>query len=231
MARIDFNQAWQDASRWLKQGLGLLFARPAMWLCLAVLESLATTALGSDEVLGMLLSLFVFVFFLSSTLLLAWRVALRPSTPLVELVAAWAREGGRILLVSLPLAAAGLVLAGMSYFIGALSMPLWCAAWLACIWVFLPALLIDGLSLKSSLRQVLQTSAQRWTAIALAVLRLLILVAATFIAAFLLMLLLKLLGGAGAAAGGLLLLLPAALLLGILPVLCAFAASRDPGAS
>lgn len=226
MAGIDWYRAWHAASRWLKQGTGLLFARPALWLGLASLESLATAWLGSRDVVGMFLYLFVFAFFLCSVYLLAWRVALRPGVPLSELASGWAGAVGRIFLVSVPLAAMILALAAAAYLVGPFAIFLWFAVWAPCLWVFLPALLVDGLSVKSSLLLVLQTPAQRWAAIGLAVLGLLALAAA-----FVLLSLLKLLGGGAAATGLLLLVLPAALLLGILPVLCAFAASRDPDLS
>jgi hypothetical protein len=232
MAGIDWNRAWQTGSRWLKQGTGLLFARPLLWLGLALLESLATAWLGSGDVLSLLLSLVVLSLFLCTILLLAWRVALRPGVPFTELALGWAASAGRIFMVSLPLAAAGLVLVAGSQLVGPLSFLLWPVAWVPCLWVFLPALLVDGLSAKSSLGLVMQTSPQRWASIAVAVFSLLALAAAALLAAFLLMSLLKLLGGQlAAAAGMLLLLLPAALLLGVLPVLCAFAASRDTGVS
>jgi hypothetical protein len=231
MAGIDWYRAWQAASRWLKQGTGLLFARPALWLGLASLESLATAWLGSRDVVGMFLSLFVFAFFLCSVYLLAWRVALRPGVPLSELASGWASAVGRIFMVSVPLAAMILALAAAAYLVGPFALFLWFAVWAPCLWVFLPALLVDELSVKSSLQQVLQTPAQRWAATGLAVLGLLALAALVLVAAFVLLSLLKLLGGAAAAAGLVLLVLPAALLLGILPVLCAFAASRDPDLS
>lgn len=232
MAGIDWNHARQTASRWLKQGTGLLFARPALWLCVALLESLASAWLRSSDVLGTLLSLFVFAFFLCSTLLLAWRVALRPSVPFTELALGWAGSVGRISLVSLPLAAAGVLLVGLSNLVGPLSFLLWAAVWTPCMWVFLPALLIDGLSAKSSLRLAMETSAQRWAAIAVAVFSLLVLAGLVLIAVFVLLSLMRLMGGGVIAViGTMLLLLPAALLVGVLPVLCAFAASRDPGIS
>ena len=232
MADIDWPRAWQAASRWLKQGTGLLFARPLLWLSLALLESLVTAWLGSGDVLSLLLSLFVLSLFLCSILLLAWRVALRPGVPFTELALGWAASAGRLFGVSLPLAAAGLLLMVVSHFVGPLSFLLWPAAWVPCLWVFLPALLIDGLSAKSSLRLVMQTSPQRWASIAVAVFSLLALAAAALLATFLLMSLLKLVGGQlGAVMGVMLLLTPAALSLGVLPVLCAFAASRDPGVS
>jgi hypothetical protein len=232
MADIDWNRAWQTASRWLKQGTGLLFARPALWFGLALLESLATAWLGSGDMLSWLLSLFVLSLFLCTTLLMAWRVALRPTVPFTELVLGWAASAGRTLLVSLLLAATGVVLVVASSLVGALSFILLPVVWVPGLWVFLPALLIDGLSPKNSLRLVIQTSPQRWASIAVAVFSLLALAAAALLVIFLLMFLLKLLGGQLAAvAGTLLLLLPAALLLGVLPLLCAFAASRDPGVS
>ena len=232
MAGIDWNLAWQAGTRWLKQGTGLLFARPALWLSLALLESLATAWLGSGDVLGLLLSLFVLSLFLCTILLLAWRVALRPGVPFTELALGWTASASRIFAVALPLAAAGFLLVAASSVVGPLSFLLWPAAWVPCLWVFLPALLIDGLSAKSCLRLVMQTSPQRWASIAVAVFSLLALAAAALLASFLLMSLLKLLGGQLAAVTGvLLLLLPAALLLGVLPVLCAFAASRDSGVS
>ena len=202
MAGVDWNRAWQTASRWLKQGTGLLFARPALWLGLASLESLATAWLGSRDVVGIFLSLLVFAFFLCSIYLLAWRVALRPSVPFSELALAWAGAAGRIFLVSLPLAAMILALAAAAYIVGPFSLFLWSAVWPPCLWVFLPALLVDGLSVKSSLRQVMQTPAQRWAATGLAVLSLLALAGLVLVAAFVLLSLLKLLGGAVAAVGG-----------------------------
>lgn len=232
MAGIDWNRAWQTASRWLKQGTGLLFARPGLWFSLALVESLATAWLGSGDILSLLLSLFVLSLFLCTVLLLAWRVALRPGVPFTELALGWAASAGRIFGVSLPLAAAGLVLVAGSQLVGPLSFLLWPAAWVPCLWVFLPALLIDGLSAKSSLRLVTQTSPQRWASIGVAVFSLLALAGIVLIAAFVLLSLMRLMaGGVVAVIGMMLLLLPAALLLGVLPLLCAFAASRDPDAS
>src|SRR3982751_977260 len=129
MAGIDWNRAWRAASRWLKQGIGLLFARPAVWFSLALVESLATAWLGSADVVAVFLSLLVFAFFLCSILLLAWRVALRPGTPFSELALDWAGVVGRIFLVSFPLAALIFALAAAAYVVGPFSLFLWSAVW------------------------------------------------------------------------------------------------------
>lgn len=215
-----FGDARQAAFRWLQHGIGLLFARPWLWLGVSILGTL-TGRLTASMSAGLVAEVMLIGAFHATGLLLAHAVARAPG-------AHWSALLAHVIAQARPL----LVLVGLTLVAGALSamagsplnILLWAPAHLALLTVIGPALLVDGVPLSAAFTRLGRLHAQHWVAVLLATVVNAAIAALFYVGLIVLALMLRSTGVSGLV---FLAALPAAVMFGILPVLWAYASSQD----